>query len=439
MQTNAVSVRDYLRMIFRRKWALAAPMLVALLAFFPLWTLTKDTFQAVASVRRDDLAAQKAGPAALISNESPRLDIQAIRAEVLAWQNLDAVMAETKLDRDIKTAAQRQAKYDELRAAIDVRAATQGRGTDIINFSVVLESPDLAQAVANSVASHYVESSKKAQRSGNLSTIDFLQHERDRYHDLLQTTDNELDDYRAKHYADLPEQKNNIRSRLLQLRIEQDTRELQLKDSQSKLEEAAKQLAAVPQTVTMEVTSEQNPVVVDLRNRLSQMQRNLQLMLTTQTEDHPDVISLRQQIAAIKDQVEQEPERVDTSQKQVINPQYRGPADGRLPAQAGGQRLGGRPAPACRRRERQRGRTGRRGQAGEALQRPAAQPGPVRPALQPGPGASWRRPSAAPPCRNRRAPSRSISTPPRCGRPSPTASPWPSWPLPACSPAWGAA
>ena len=204
-----------------------------------------------------------------------------------------------------------------------MRAATQGRGTDFINFSVVLESPDLAQAVANSVASHYVESSKKAQRSGNLSTIDFLQHERDRYHDLLQTTDNELDDYRAKHYADLPEQKDNIRSRLLQLRIEQDTRELQLKDSQSKLEEAAKQLAAGAPDASHGGHQRAEPCGRRPEEPAQPDAAQPSALLTTQTEDHPDVISLRQQIAAIKDQVEQEPERVDTSQKQVINPQYR--------------------------------------------------------------------------------------------------------------------
>ncbi len=111
MQTHAVSVRDYLRMIFRRKWALVLPMVVGVVAFFPFWARTPVTYKATAVVRRDDLAAAKASPNALISGEAPRLDIEAVKAEALAWQNLDAVMAETKLDVDIKNNADRQAKY----------------------------------------------------------------------------------------------------------------------------------------------------------------------------------------------------------------------------------------------------------------------------------------------------------------------------------------
>ncbi len=77
------------------------------------------------------------------------------------------------------------------------------------------------------------------------AAIDFLKGERDRYHDLLQACENELEAYRATHYEDLPEVKDSIRRRLLDLRIEQDTRELQLKDAQSRLEGARKQLANI--------------------------------------------------------------------------------------------------------------------------------------------------------------------------------------------------
>jgi len=322
MQTHVVSVRDYMRMIFRRKWARVLPVLGGIFLFFPLWATMPEKYRAVATVRRQDYSATKTGPAALISSESPRIDVRAIEAEVFAWNNLHEVLVETKQDVDLHSPAEWQAKYDELRKAISVKPAAQSRGIDLIDFEVILPDPALAQQIANTVANNFVERSKSAQRSGGLTAIDFLQREMDKFRELLRKTEMELDRYRDEHFADLPDVKNGIRNRLLSLRIQEDARRLQLQEAQSRLEETEKQLAQIEPTVRSEVTKQQNPAVVDLRNSLSEKERALQMLLISYTDDHPEVVRLRAEIAAIKDQLEGLPERIDVSERQTINPQY---------------------------------------------------------------------------------------------------------------------
>ena len=322
MQTNVVSIRDNVRMIFRRKWALLLPIAMGIIIFFPLWAFTPDTFLSVATVRRQDMSATEASPAALVSRESPRLEVQSIRAEVLAYKNLEDVIKQTKQDVYLKTPAEWQAMYDKLRADIAVSALSQTHGVDFINFAVTYTDPDLAQKIASAVATSYVERTKSSQRTGGLAALDFLSEETERYRNLLRDTEKELDDYRAKYFADLPDVKNGIRSRLLSLRIAQDARGLEQKETQSRLAEAEVQLTVVKPSVRSETTTEPNPAVTDLKATVTQMERTLQMLLTTYKEAHPDVVRLRDEIAALKEQLAKEPERITVSEKEIVNPQY---------------------------------------------------------------------------------------------------------------------
>jgi uncharacterized protein involved in exopolysaccharide biosynthesis len=88
------------------------------------------------------------------------------------------------------------------------------------------------------------------------------------------------------------------------------------------MEEAEAQLKQVKPSIQGETTSEPNPTVTDLKASLTQMEQSLQLLLTSHTENQPDVVHLRSQIAAIKEQLAKEPERINTSEKEVVNPQY---------------------------------------------------------------------------------------------------------------------
>ncbi len=288
----------------------------------------------------------------------------------------------------------------------------QGRVTDFIQFSAVMDTPTLAQSVANSVANHFVERSKRAQSSSGKSAIKFLEDQKETYHDLLQKCEDELEKYRKEHYDDLPNVKEGVRSRLLQLSIEKDTRQLQLNSAKSQLAEAKKQLEKVPQTIRTDVIKGQNPVRVDLQNSLSQMQRNLQLLLTDHTEDHPDVKRLREQIASVQEQLKKEPDRVDTSETQVINPQYQELLKNVSTLE---QEISGDEAALRQLVAAENANTGQLDSISKEekhyndLLRNQKQYSQLYNQV---PGASARTPSAAPPCRTRNSPSRSNSTPP---------------------------
>ena len=128
-ERSVVSVRDYLRMLFRRTWALLLPVVAGVLVFFPVSVLTPKTYRAVAMVLQQD-----SSPAAAISTERRPLQVKAIESDIFNPDNLKEVVVQTKQDVDLVTEADRQKKYEELRNAIHVTSVAQGRGTDIIQF-----------------------------------------------------------------------------------------------------------------------------------------------------------------------------------------------------------------------------------------------------------------------------------------------------------------
>ncbi len=322
MNVHTPSVRDYLRIIFRRKWALLLPLLLGCVLIAPVWMGTAPRYRALAAVQRQDFSAFRGGPASLITSASPQIDVRALQAELFAWTNLEDVIIETKQDVGLETQADWQAKYAALQNAIQISAVAQGRGIDIIHFAVVDTDPQVAADLANTISRKYVEMAKSRQAMGGRSTIEFLQTEMERYKQKLSETEKELDQYHQEHFSDLPNVKNGIRSRLLSLRIEKASRELQLTEAQSRLKELKRQLESVPVTSRSEVMREQNPVIVDLSEQLMQRRRQVRLLTATMTEDHPQMKQLREEIATLEEQLAETPEWVEVSEREIINPQY---------------------------------------------------------------------------------------------------------------------
>jgi len=322
MKTSSISVRDYLRMIFRRKWALVVPTLGGLLLVGPLWMAIAPKYRAVALVRRRDLAVLRGTPASLVSRRGPTASIDALRVEILTWNNLDRVIRQTNLDVGLQTPEQWQAMYEKLRASISIRAAAQGRGIDLIQIAVMDTDPALAANIANAVADNYVEASKKTGRVDTQSVVKFLQDGSEEYLKKLRETEASLDDYKKTHFTDLPSVKDNILSRVFSLRTEAEVQELELEKAKSRLEKLNEQLTQVPRTVKGEVTTEANPVAAEIQNRLAERERLLRAMLVKYTEEHPDVKLLKQEIEDLKHQKEQTPPRLEGIEREVINPEY---------------------------------------------------------------------------------------------------------------------
>lgn len=309
-------------MIFRRKIALLVPILFGVLLVAPLWLLVPPKYRASALVRRKDLAVISSAPSSLVARGEAQVPINTLRVEILTWTNLDKVIRQLKMDVDLKSAAQWQDKYEELRKTITIRAVAEGRGVDLIEISAISNYPPLAQKIANAIADNYVEESQKQSRLNTETAVKFFQTSAAESLEKLRRVEMELEKYQQRHLAEMPDVRRRILDQLLSLHTAENVHTLQLTAGQSRLTEIEKQLSETPLMTKAMKEKERNPGVVEMQNRRITSQKQLEAMLLQLTPEHPMVKKLQAEIALIDEQLKEMPEWVEGRQQEIVNPAY---------------------------------------------------------------------------------------------------------------------
>ena len=83
----------------------------------------------------------------------PALDPEAaLRSEILSSPDLEFVIKALRLDADLRTVADWQARHELLRKNITVHVTAQDAGIDLIEITVISEDASSAQKIANAIA-----------------------------------------------------------------------------------------------------------------------------------------------------------------------------------------------------------------------------------------------------------------------------------------------
>ncbi len=282
-----VTVRDYLRLLFRRKYAIVAPILCSVFLILPMWKIVPEKYRATALVKRKDLALTNAAAGSLMLRDNGPVPVETMRAEILTWTNLDRVIKQLKLDVDLKTSADWQDEYEKLKTSITIKTAAQGRGVDLIEIAVMDRDAGNSQKIANAIADNYVEESQRNSRDDTLQAIDYFKAQCDDNLAIVRKMNIELDKYTREHWTELPEVKRGILSSLQTLRTTEGEHLLLLSAGQNRLTEIDRQIKEVEKTIKSDVQTMDNPAREDLNNQLMARQKRLTEMMVSYTEDHP--------------------------------------------------------------------------------------------------------------------------------------------------------
>ena len=328
-----VTVRDYLRLIFRRKYAIVVPILCSVFLILPLWKIVPEKYKATALVKRKDLALTNAAAGTLTIRDSGQVPVDTMRAEILTWTNLDRVIKQLKLDVDLKSASDWQNEYERLKNSITIKMLSQGRGVDMIEIAVKVDSPSSAQKIANAIADNYVEESQRNSRDDTLQAIDYFKTQCDDNLAIIRKMNIELDKYSREHWTELPEVKRGILSTLQSLKTTESEHQLLLSAANNRLTEIERQVKEAEKTIKADTETMENPRRQELQSQLQARERRLTEMRVNYTEDHPLVKAIAEEIARLQDQLKETPERVPGSIHETINPVYQQLVQARMTAE----------------------------------------------------------------------------------------------------------
>ena len=301
---------EYGRILWKRKWLIILPAIVVSAAVaIVVWRLP-NVYQSntLLTVRPSNIMQ---GIVPQLSDDDLTIRINAIGQEVFSRSSLEPLIttynlyaAERRRGEPMEMLVERMAKKD---TQIEVNKSRN----DITNGFILTfkgPNPSITQKVTSDLASKYVNAQLKQQTQGAIETGKFLQQQLDQAQAELKVVDDRRLQTLQSNINNLPTQASSLVTRLAGLYEQQKSYISdigRLRDQKTMLStqlgDIEKQFQIDKDDVIDNLTDPKTtPAWAELSKRESQIDSELQNMLTVLKPKNPDVIAKQQELNAVK-------------------------------------------------------------------------------------------------------------------------------------------
>jgi capsular exopolysaccharide synthesis family protein len=195
--------------------------------------------------------------------------------------------------------------------------------TSIIDLAVTWSNPKTSALVANEFGKVVVDRQRELISSQAQQAIDFLSKQLPAAAKTMHDAQTKLANFEATHHiADITAQTQSDISTLATLDGKIGQTQADAQQAKAQLASVQGQLAHTSPTITGGTTVSTNPVVQQLNTQLSQVQVQLKTAEQQYTDQHPQVIALKQQEQQLKNEIAHEQSTVVANTNTVPNPLY---------------------------------------------------------------------------------------------------------------------
>lgn len=293
MDNIVALVRRYGAASLRHRWkALALAWMVCVVGWAGVYNLP-DRYQSSARVYADADAILGALLRGIAVDSVPATQVELLQRTLLSRPNLEKVLARTDLGMRVGNAAEREELLRALARQIRITPQTK----NLFTLSYQDDDPRVARDVVQTLIDMFIESATGNDRQQMENARVFLAQQIASYETQLREAERRRAEFRARFVDLLPSDAlggatrlEAARGRLVQLRGE-------LHDAQSRRDLTRQQLEAVPAVLAPgEVATGGGGG----GSRLAEAERNLRELLLRYTDQHPDVITARAVVAALR-------------------------------------------------------------------------------------------------------------------------------------------
>jgi polysaccharide chain length determinant protein (PEP-CTERM system associated) len=243
------------------------------------------------------------------SNVGQQVDF--MQRTLLSRPNIERLMRLADLDLLAKTQAEREVVFKDIAKRVQI---VQNQGKNLFSISFADPSPEVAQRVVQSLLSIFVESNVSASRSDIEKARQFLDVQVAQYEKQLHDAEERLADYKKTHLAVLSRTANgaSFQQSLETVRSQRTELQGQLDEAKSRRASLRQQLETVPQFLAIDSLPQYivarggekqlPPELASLNTRIQEAEKQVDLYSTRFTDNHPDMIAARRQLAALKQQ-----------------------------------------------------------------------------------------------------------------------------------------
>jgi polysaccharide biosynthesis transport protein len=293
---------DYLAIVVRRRWWILLPLFLCWLGVWGVsWTLpTTYTSDALISAEQE-----KVSDLYVMENVNVNLQnrLQSTTQKVLSYASLQAIIERFKL----YAAPPRMSSFfkpkdpiDQMRGDIKIElVGAPGYRGEFFTFKIhySADTPELAQQVNSELTSLFINENVRAQRQLSENTTAFLDSELADARTKMEEQEAEVSAFKAKHAGNLPGQLQSnvqilagVQAQLASTQHALDTSKQQKIYLESLLQQYQSAQASLGGDSNVISTQALDKVLQDLRLQIQNLR-------TRYTDDHPDIVALKDEIA----------------------------------------------------------------------------------------------------------------------------------------------
>jgi polysaccharide biosynthesis transport protein len=308
-------LEDYWAVVGRRRWWILLPLFVCWAVVWGLSRVLPAVYQSEALILVEQ---QKVPEQYVVPNVSVSLQdrLQSMTQQILSRTRLQQTINRFHLyssHHSLSGLMQLEDPVEQMRKDIQIElVAPPGRPGELTAFKIRYSagSRELAQQVNSELTSLFIEENLKSQQQLSESTTAFLDNQLADARAKLEEQENKVRAFKAKHFGDLPSQlASNVEILSgLQAQLQSTQRALDMANQQRLyLESLLQQYQSVQASLGAGGSTVTSPQA--LAKELTDLRIHLEDERSIYTDDHPDVIALKDKIAKtekLKKEIEDE-------------------------------------------------------------------------------------------------------------------------------------
>lgn len=316
----------YLRGIWRFRWyAMGISWLIAVVGWVYVSTMP-DQYQSSAQVLvdTDSMLRPLLRGLAVESNIDQR--VQLMTKTLMSRPNLEKLARMTDLDIRARTPEEMDALIFRLQKNITLRSA---RRQDFYTISATDGDAQMSKNIVESLLNIFIEDTLGNTRQDSDVAQKFLLQQIKEYEDRLIEAENRIKEFKQQNIGQMPSEGRGYFEKMQSAQTELAQAKLQYKEALNRRDELKRQLTGEEPVFGFAATPLTQPQNTNypLDERITELKNQIDQLLLSFTENHPDVIARREQLEALerqkKEELESRPkEETKTVQHLETNPIY---------------------------------------------------------------------------------------------------------------------
>ena len=298
-----IDPRYYLSLLSRRRWYFIVPFCLLIIVGCLLAVKLPKIYQATTLIliQPQSVPTEYVRP---VVSEGAESRISTISQQIMSRSNLENIITQFKLYGQKDQAGMFiEDKIADLRKRITIDLSKHTKRDDPEAFSVSFEgeNPQKVAAVANALASNFIDENIKTRESQAVGTSNFLQDQLQSTRARLEELEKALKAYREKYMGGLPEQLDTNLKILERLQGQLIDRQTAIRDAKNRSILLNQQLAEMQNySAVAAAAGTDGEAGMDDAVKLGQLQKQLEGLQNQYTDRHPDVVRMKEKIENLK-------------------------------------------------------------------------------------------------------------------------------------------